>query len=866
VVAWKAFRAPRGAPDTTMEEQLTPMLRQYAAMKREMDGDTLLLFRLGDFYELFMDDAREAAPLLGLALTHRAGQPMCGIPHHAIDSYLAKLVRLGRKAAICDQMEDPKNVKGGRMIRREVTRIVTPGTVTEEAMLPDDLHNYLAAAVPLRGGAGGWALAVLELSTGDFFCESPPNRAALVEALVRLAPGEALVPDRAGAPALPGDAETAAALAEAGVRCVTPVDEWYFDPASSRDYLCSHFRVSSLDGFGFESDPAACAAAGALLRRVHEDLRRDLGHVRSLRRRAASGFLALDETSAAHLNLFPEPGSATPGASLYEVLNATRTPMGARLLRDWIARPLDDLAGVEARLGAVDSLVAGRTQLTPLREALGGVRDLARAIARVSLGRGGPRDVAGIAASLKAVPALRERLARAAEASPLLAETLAGLRPLPEVSDEIDRTLADEPPANAADGGAIRRGFHEELDRLRDAQSSGRRWVAEYQAAEAERTGIKKLKVGYNRVFGYYIEVSASQLGSVPSDYVRKQTIAGGERFVTPALKEREELIATAESRALELEQALFEELRAHVVARTADIQGVADAIARLDVLCSLADRALALAYVRPKIDESGEIDIRGGRHPIVEQLPGSERFVPNDARLGGPGRQIMVITGPNMAGKSTYIRQVALLVVMAQIGSFVPADEARIGLVDRVFTRVGASDDLARGRSTFLVEMQETANILNNATARSLVVLDEIGRGTSTFDGISIAWAVAEYLHDTPEVKAKTLFATHYHELTDLSLTLRDVVNCSVLVRERGDGIVFLRRIVEGPADKSYGIAVAKLAGMPEPVLRRARQILSNLEKDEIAEDGRPAIVSPRGAGPKVRKPDDNRQLLLGL
>ena len=847
-----------------MDDGLTPMLRQYAAMKREMDGDTLLLFRLGDFYELFMDDAREAAPLLGLALTHRAGHPMCGIPHHAIDTYLAKLVRLGRKAAICDQMEDPKKVKGGRMVRREVTRIVTPGTVTEESMLSDEVHNYLVAAVPVDGGTGGWALAVLELSTGDFFCEEPRDRAALVEALVRLAPGEAIVPDRAGDPA-PGDAETAAALAEAGVRCVTPVDEWYFQPASAHDCLCSHFRVASLDGFGFEGNPAACAAAGAIVHRVHGDLRRDLGHVRALRRRAASGWMSLDETSAAHLNLFPEKGAAGQGASLCEVLDATRTPMGARLLRDWIARPLDDLPRVEARLGAVDALVAGRTELTPLREALGGVRDLARAIARVSLGRGGPRDLASISASLKAVPALRERLGRIAAPSPLLSGVLDGLKPLPDVTDEIDRTLADEPPANAADGGAIRRGFSEELDQLRDAQSSGRRWVADYQAAEAERTGIKKLKVGYNRVFGYYIEVTASQLGSVPSDYVRKQTIAGGERFVTPALKEREELIATAESRALELEQELFEALRGHVVARTGEVQGVADAIARLDVLCSFADRALALGYVRPRVDDGCEIDIRGGRHPVVEQLPGAERFVPNDARLGGPGRQILVITGPNMAGKSTYIRQVALIVVMAQIGSYVPADAARIGLVDRVFTRVGASDDLARGRSTFLVEMQETANILNNATARSLVVLDEIGRGTSTFDGISIAWAVAEYLHDTPQVKAKTLFATHYHELTDLSLTKPDVANCSVLVRERGDGVVFLRRIVEGPADKSYGIAVAKLAGMPEPVLARAREILSNLEKDEIADDGRPAIVSPRG-GPKVRKPDDNRQLLLGL
>ena len=475
------------------------------------------------------------------------------------------------------------------------------------------------------------------------------------------------------------------------------------------------------------------------------------------------------------------------------------------------------------------------------------------------------------------IAALRERLAPVAPPSALLARTLEGLRPLPDLVDRIVRTLADDPPAALSDGGTIRRGFSPELDALRDAQGDGRAWIAAYQAREAERTGIKNLKVRFNRVFGYFIEVTASQLGNVPSDYVRKQTIAGGERFTTPELKEREALIAGAEEKALALEQRLFDELRAEVVARTGEVQDVADAIGRLDVLCALADRALALGYVRPEIDEGDAIDIRGGRHPIVELLPGAERFVPNDARLDCARRQILVITGPNMAGKSTYIRQVALLVVMAHVGSFVPADAARIGLVDRVFTRVGASDDLARGRSTFLVEMQETANILNNATPRSLIVLDEIGRGTSTFDGISIAWAVAEYLHDTPSVKAKTLFATHYHELTDLALTKPGVANCSVLVRERGDGIVFLRRIVDGPADKSYGIAVAKLAGMPAPVLSRARQILSVLEREEIVAAGSPPPPSapepspdaaPAGR-PRLRRPPspaDERQLTLGL
>ena len=849
-----------------MSEELTPMLRQYRAMRQELDGDALLLFRLGDFYELFMDDARRAAPLLGLALTHRAGQPMCGIPHHAIDAYLAKIVRAGLKAAICDQMEDPKSVKGGRMVRREITRIVTPGTITEETLLADDADNYLVAVVPEPAkGAQGFVVGVLELSTGELFCEAPADRAELSACLARLAPGEAIVPDRAGAPPAPRDGEVLAALAEAGVTCVTPVDEWYFDPVSAHDELLRHFGVASLDGFGCEGRPALDAAAGALLRRVRDDLHRDVAHVRRLALRPSSGHLALDETTRAHLNLFPDGTGRNPGASLYEVLNATCTPMGARLLRAWLARPLCDKPAIDARLDAVGALVAGRSALTPLRNALSAVRDLARAIARVSLGRGGARDVAAISAALRAVPALRERLAPAADSSALLSEILGGLLPLPELADEIDRTLADEPPATLADGGVVRRGFSPELDALRDAQTDGREWIAQYQASEAARTGIKNLKVRFNRVFGYFIEVTASQLGNVPDDYQRKQTIAGGERFTTPALKEREQLIAGAQEKALELEQRLFEELRSHVVARTGEIQGVADAVARLDVLCAFADRALALGYARPEIDESDAIDIRGGRHPIVEQLPGSERFVPNDARLDRASRQILVITGPNMAGKSTYLRQVALIVVLAQAGSFVPADAARIGLVDRVFTRVGAADDLARGRSTFLVEMQETANILHNATPRSLIVLDEIGRGTSTFDGISIAWAVAEYLHDEPRVKARTLFATHYHELTDLALSKPGVANCSVLVRERGDGIVFLRRIVEGPADRSYGIAVAKLAGMPEPVLARARQILSNLEANELSEaTGQPAFAASTPRPRRAARPGDDRQMTL--
>ncbi len=831
-------------------EELTPMLRQYRDMKKSMDADVILMFRLGDFYELFMDDARLAAPLLGVALTHRAGYPMCGVPHHALDSYLAKLLRLGRKVAICDQMEDPKKHSGKGMIRREITRIVTPGTITEETMLADDADNYLVA-VASSDEKGPFTIGVLELSTGELFCEKADGAAALVSVLRRLAPGEIIIPDDGGAIAL----AVRRAAETAGVRCVTAVDPYLFDSSSGHDRLLRLFGVNSLDGFGCEGDAGVDSAAGALLERVGVDLKRDISHVRAIRMRSESGHLRLDATTCAHLNLFPSQDARDKGASLYETLNATCTPMGARLLHDWIARPLCDKAAIDERLDAVAALISSRGGLTPMSDVFSQVRDLARAIARVSLGRGNARDIVSISNALKAVPALRALVEPAAAESSLLAKTRDALDALTDLTDEIDRTLVDDPPATLAAGGVIRPGFNAELDELRDAQSGGRTWVAEYQASEVQRTGIKNLKVRYNKVFGYFIEVSTSQLALVPENYIRKQTVVGGERFITQELKEHEELISGAEEKSLELEASIFDELRAHVVARTAEIQNTAAALAVLDVLRAFADRALACDYNRPVVTDGESLDIRGGRHPIVERLPDAERFVPNDARLNCTDRQILVITGPNMAGKSTYIRQVALLVIMSQLGSYIPADSAEIGLVDRVFTRVGAADDMARGRSTFLVEMQETANILNNATRRSLIVLDEIGRGTSTFDGISIAWAVAEYLHNTDSVKAKTLFATHYHELADLPESLPGVVNCSVLVRERGDGIVFLRRIVDGPADKSYGIAVAKLAGMPAAVLSRANEILAGLEAR-----GKPEKTFAR----KKKRNDDDQPTLF--
>jgi DNA mismatch repair protein MutS len=602
----------------------------------------------------------------------------------------------------------------------------------------------------------------------------------------------------------------------------------------------------------------AVGAAGGVLHYVKQELRRQVGHVQTLRVRRADAFMLLDEATLSHLDLVPTRHRTASTPTLLGTLDVTATPMGGRLLREWLVRPLQELEAIRARHDAVEALVQRRRVLADLREVLGEIKDLERLVARLGAGSGGGRDVNAVAQSLEAIPALQAALA-----------TLAGgridglqqvLQPMPELVATIREAIVDEPPATTRDGGLIRKGFHAELDELRDAATQGRQWLAEYQAKEQQRTGIKNLKVRHNKVFGYYIEVTKSNLDEVPAEYTRKQTLVNAERFITPELKQYENKILGAQERSIGLEAELFQAVREAVVAQTAALQAVAGAMAELDVLAALADRALALRYVRPAISETGAIRIADGRHPVIEAMTGADPFVPNDSLLDGLENQLIIITGPNMAGKSTYIRQVALMVVMAQMGSFVPAREAEIGLVDRVFTRVGASDDLARGRSTFMVEMQETANILNNATPRSLIVLDEIGRGTSTFDGISIAWSVAEYLHNQEAVKAKTLFATHYHELTDLARTMPGVKNYTVLVREKDDQIAFLRKIVPGAADKSYGIQVARLAGLPRPVIERAGEILTNLEEGEFGEGGQPKLAQRRAR--KAR--DDGRQMDL--
>lgn len=808
----------------------TPMMEQYRRIRRDLPADAILFFRLGDFYEMFYDDAKVAAPILDIALTKRQAMPMCGVPFHSSELYIAKLIRAGKKVAICDQMEDPAAAKG--IVRREVTRVITPGTVLEDQVLESKKNNYLAGLVHAESGYG---LAFLDLSTGAFWLEESASATAVEENLARYAPSECVVPfERRDDPVFRGFFHAGSATV------LTGHDEWTFDAEAAADLLTRHFKVHSLDGFGLRECPLGLRAAGAVLHYVGQALRRRVDHVRQLRVKRADDYMLLDEATVRNLDLVDGP------ASVLGVLDGTRTAMGARLLRDWLVRPRLDLAEITRRHDAVANLVELRATLADLREALGEIRDLERLIARLNAGTGNARDVRQLGRSLAGVPRVKDLLGEATAA--LLVELNGALHPHPELVTLIETALVDEPPALIKEGGMFRPGYHAELDELRDAASKGKQWLVEFQQREQERTGITSLKVRHNNVFGYFIEITKANLDKVPADYLRKQTIANGERFITPELKEYENKIFGAQDRAVALELDLFLALRERVVADTESIQAAAAAVAQLDVLGALADRALALRYVRPRMHAGDQLVIREGRHPVIETLPGAERFVPNDTTLDGTTNQLAIITGPNMAGKSTYIRQVAVIVIMAQAGSFVPAASAELSVVDRVFTRVGASDDLARGRSTFMVEMQETANILNNATARSLIVLDEIGRGTSTFDGISIAWAVAEFLHNDPRVKAKTLFATHYHELTDLALTMPGVKNYNVLVRESGDRIAFLRRIVPGAADKSYGIQVARLAGLPPEVISRAHEILNNLEAGEFEETGQPKLARRYG------------------
>ncbi len=825
------------------------MMDQYRRIRNDLPPDTFLFFRLGDFYEMFFDDAKEASQLLNLTLTKRHDVPMCGVPHHAADFYLAKLIRRGKKVAICEQMEDPALAKG--IVRREVTRVVTPGTLLEDNLLESKRNNYIAG---LAHNGKIFGIAFLDLSTGAFWMEESDDAVAIEDNLARYAPTECVVPaDRMNDPLFKDF------FRAGGLTVVTAHDDWTFDRDAAHDLLLRHFKVHSLDGFGVGEVSAGLGAAGAVLHYVTQALKRQIDHVRRIQVKNPASFMLLDEATISNLDLADDTG-AKKGVTLLGVLDSTKTSMGARLLREWLMRPLTNFEAINARHGAVEALTKDRKMLLDLREVLTEIKDLERLISRLNAGTGNARDVRALGRSLENLPRVREIIG--APQVELLALLNESIEPLPEIAALIDRAIVDEPPVPIKDGGLLKKGYHAELDELKDAANSGKQWIADYQTREQERTGIKSLKVRHNNVFGYYIEITKSNLAAAPADYIRKQTIVNGERFITPELKEYENKIFGAEERSVALEYELFLEIREKIVAHTESIQRTAAAIAQLDALSSLAERALALRYARPQMSDDAHLKIKDGRHPVIESLPQAERFVPNDALLDGDKNQIMMITGPNMAGKSTYIRQVAIIVIMAQMGSFVPADAAEIGICDRVFTRVGASDDLARGRSTFMVEMQETANILNNATPRSLIVLDEIGRGTSTFDGISIAWAVAEFLHNNAATKAKTLFATHYHELTDLALTLPGVKNYNVLVKESGDRIAFLRRIVPGAADKSYGIAVARLVGLPPDVISRAKEILTNLEDSEFDAPGMPKLAQHRA---KKTKENDKQLSLFG-
>ncbi|MEM1057938.1 MAG: DNA mismatch repair protein MutS [Verrucomicrobiota bacterium] len=821
----------------------TPMMQQYQRIKREVPADAILLFRLGDFYEMFFDDAAEAAGILDVALTKRQGMPMCGVPYHAAEGYIAKLIAAGKRVAVCDQTETPKP---GQIVRREVTQIISPGSVLDSRLLDAKANNFLAA---LWQHHDDWGLAVLDLSTGEFRAGELAGPAAVADALGRATPSEIIVPAEAK-PELPERAGAANAL-------VVPYDDWTFSPDAARLALLDHFQTQSLDGYGMENRPAATGAAGALLHYLSRELKRDLAHVRTLAGFRRDDVLVLDATTRANLDVVASERGGRE-ATLLHAIDRTATAGGARRLRAELLQPPRELETIHARQEAVAFWHEHERERDALREHLRGIRDLERLIARLSQGGGNARDLAALADSLERLPAIKEALQPRPQDNgwdgrpqpPALLRELAGaVQPLPELLAELRRALVEEPPVALKDGGMFRAGFRADLDELLDASQRGKEWLAQLQLREQQRTGIKSLKVRFNQVFGYFIEISKSNLDAVPEDYTRKQTMANAERFITPELKEMEGKILGAEERAQQLEYEFFLELRAQAVAEIDAVQATARALSLLDVLAGWALLAQERDYARPTVDDSGVLEITDGRHPVLEQLHDQERFVPNDARLHPEDQRLVILTGPNMAGKSTYIRQVALIALLAHCGCFVPARSARVGRLDRIFTRVGASDDLSRGQSTFMVEMNETANILNHATARSLVILDEIGRGTSTFDGLSIAWSVAEHLHT--EIRAKALFATHYHELTELAVSLPGVKNYNVAVREWGEKVVFLRKIVEGGADKSYGIQVARLAGLPPSVLDRAKEILRQLEEGELDETGKPKLAKrpPEGA-----------------
>ncbi|MEK6325816.1 MAG: DNA mismatch repair protein MutS [Acidobacteriota bacterium] len=833
----------------------TPMLKQYEEIKRQHPG-TLLFFRLGDFYELFFDDAVIGAKELEITLTARHRErgnpvPMCGVPYHAASGYIAKLVRKGYRVAICEQTEDAK--KTTKLVRREVVRVITPGTAIDSQLLDARENSYLASVF---GAGSGMAAAFLDLSTGEFLATQFSGEAGWLRVLEQLdcfSPREIIFPksleplfrsghkpeSESGTVTAEGDS-AAGGLSFSGYQpALNPLDEWFFSFDRARELLLTHFGVASLEGFGLGGRDLAVAAAGGVLHYVRETQKDDAGHITGLSYFEPNDYLILDQPTVRNLELV-EALDGSRNRTLLAVIDETVTGMGSRLLKQWLLRPSMKLGELNARLDAVEELRNALILRDRLRSELKRIVDLERLMARISLGRANARDLVALKTSADTIPHIKEMLA---DATSSLLEVLAeSLDELQDVRDLIGKSIADEPPATLTDGGYIRSGYNPELDELRGLSSSSKSFIAAIESRERSRTGISSMKVKFNNVFGYFIEVSKSNLKNVPADYERRQTLTNAERYTTPELKEYEAKVLGAEERISEIEQVLFTEIRQAVSIETRRVQSVAHALAILDAVLSLAEVAARRNYCRPVLTEDDELYIRTGRHAVIEAT--GERFIPNDTYLNNSTDRLLIITGPNMGGKSVYLRQAALIAILAQIGSFVPAEEARIAILDRVFTRVGASDSLARGRSTFMVEMTETANILNTATPRSLILLDEVGRGTSTFDGLSLAWAIAEYLHDNPQHAAKTLFATHYHEMTELAKLLPGVRNYQMAVKESGGTIVFLRRVVEGTASKSYGIEVARLAGLPRTVTERAREILSNLEANELDVTGKPKFA----------------------
>jgi DNA mismatch repair protein MutS len=836
-------------------DTLTPMLRQYRDIKAR-HPDAILMFRLGDFYEMFYDDALAASRALALTLTSRGRgtrteAPMCGVPHHAAESYIARLIRQGFRVAVCDQVEDPRQAKG--IVRRAVTRVVSPGTVTDPAQLRAAEPNFIAA---ILAGGGGFGCAYLDLSTGDFRLSEHRGagaKEALAEQVASFGPREILLPEGTTA----GDLLPAAALE--GI-LVSAAPSWTLAPDAAARTLLRQFGVASLEGYGLIGRDLAVGAAGGLVHYLRESHVADLRHVVRPAWHQDDAVMVLDAVTRRTLEVVENARDGGRGGTLLEALDRTGTAMGGRMLRDWLLRPLRSVEAIEDRLDAVQFLLEHPTERAALTASLAKVADLERLLARCSMGTANARDLVALRDSLGILPSIAAL--GVAFTAPPLARLILAIDALGDLHDRLAQAVHDDPPAALKEGGLIRDGFSAELDELRAIRRDGRAYLAGVETRERERTGIGSLKVRYNRVFGYYLEVSHANRHLVPADYERRQTLVGAERYITPELKEYEAKVVTADERVAALEYELFTALRSGVVDAAVRLRTTAGALARLDALASLAESAAQGGYARPRVDESLALRLVEGRHPVVERLLRDERFVPNDCLLDPAERQILIITGPNMGGKSTYLRQVALTALMAQAGSFVPAAEAQVGLVDRIFSRVGAADNLARGQSTFLVEMIETANILNNATPRSLILLDEVGRGTSTFDGLSLAWAVAEYLHDQPAVAARTLFATHYHELTELAILKPRVHNLTMAVREWNDTIVFLRKVLEGTADRSYGIQVARLAGLPPRVIERAREVLGNLEREELSRDGRPKLAAGADAG--AREAGATRQLGL--